>query len=68
MVRRLMGNYPTGSLTGPTGPASGSYRVGRGGSWSYGGGTLRSAERLSYAPGSRGSHVGFRVGFRFIGE
>lgn len=55
------GVYPNGEVTDPTGPATGSYRVIRGGSW---GGTprhCRSAIRLHDSPGSRGSGYGFRV-------
>ena len=57
--------YPTGNpVVNPTGPASGSYRVERGGSWFSDGTPLRSAERGSYTPSSRGTSVGFRVGFQ----
>ena len=45
------GAYPVGNpVTDPTGEASGSFRVGRGGSWLYGGATLRSAERGGNPP------------------
>ena len=54
----------TGAQTDPEGPASGSYRVIRGGSWYSVGTLLRSAERYGITPGSRLSHVGFRVGFQ----
>jgi formylglycine-generating enzyme required for sulfatase activity len=56
--------YPTGSVTDPTGPASGSNRVTRGGSWHLSGSALRSARRSSTAPGSRYDFLGFRVGFK----
>ena len=57
--------YPVGNpVIDPTGPASGSIRVIRGGSRSYDGASLRSAERVSYAPEVRDDCVGFRVGFR----
>ncbi len=39
------GTYPGGPLTDPTGPASGSYRVVRGGSWDYDAQFCRSALR-----------------------
>ena len=61
---RYEGAYPTGSVTDPTGPASGSARVYRGGSWSSPGANLRSARRSSYPPGSRDNSLGFRVGFK----
>ena len=58
--------YPNGNpVVDPTGPASGSSRVGRGGSWSYGGTLLRSAMRSSNNPSSRHFNLGFRVGFQF---
>ena len=43
-------NYLTGAQTDPEGPASGSTRVRRGGSWSHGGSSLRSAERYNAPP------------------
>jgi formylglycine-generating enzyme required for sulfatase activity len=58
------GKYPIGSVTDPSGVASGSYRVGRGGSWNDGGAYLRSAERFYDPPSSRNLYLGFRVGFQ----
>jgi formylglycine-generating enzyme required for sulfatase activity len=55
------GNYPSGSVTDPTGPSSGSDRVFRGGSWSYGARNCRSADRYSYTPGYRYNNLGFRI-------
>ena len=43
-------NYLTGAQTDPEGPASGSDRVVRGGSWRHGGTYLRSAERGTTPP------------------
>jgi sulfatase modifying factor 1 len=61
--------YPTGNpVIDPTGPASGSSRVARGGSWDNDGAALRSAKRSYFAPNSRPSSRGFRVGFQFTGE
>ncbi len=57
-------NYLTGAQTDPEGPASGSVRVKRGGSWIYGGTYLRSARRGSNPPSYRLSSLGFRVGFQ----
>jgi formylglycine-generating enzyme required for sulfatase activity len=54
------GEYPTGSVTDPTGPSSGSFRVLRGGSWVYGAWNARSANRSRYDPGHRLSFLGFR--------
>ncbi len=57
--------YPTGNpVVDPTGPASGSNRVLRGGSWSSDGSRLRSARRGNDTPGTRNTDVGFRVGFQ----
>jgi formylglycine-generating enzyme required for sulfatase activity len=57
--------YSSGAQTDPTGPASGSYRVKRGGSWSSDGTYLRSAERNNgHSPSRRYSSLGFRVGFQ----
>ena len=44
------GNYPSGSVTDPTGPSSGSGRVLRGGGWSSGAGNCRSANRDGFGP------------------
>jgi formylglycine-generating enzyme required for sulfatase activity len=57
--------YPTGNpVIDPTGPASGSTRVTRGGSWNYDGSHLRSAKRDYGTPSPRGNFLGFRVGFQ----
>jgi formylglycine-generating enzyme required for sulfatase activity len=56
--------YLSGAQTDPEGPASGSNRVLRGGSWDNGGAGLRSARRSSSAPSYRGNTLGFRVGFQ----
>jgi formylglycine-generating enzyme required for sulfatase activity len=45
----------------PTGPASGTYRVLRGGSWGRYPRDCRSANRGRNTPGSRGYYIGFRV-------
>jgi len=54
------GTYPTGTVTDPTGPSSGSSRVFRGGGWSLHGVRCRSAFRNSFAPGTASNFVGFR--------
>ena len=56
---KLLGEF----LIDPTGPASGSNRVIRGGSWANGGPSLRSAKRLSHAPSDR-VNLGFRLSLR----
>ena len=57
--------YPTGNpVVDPIGPASGSLRVWRGGSWGVAGATLRSAERSYDPPSFRDNILGFRVGFQ----
>jgi len=53
--------YPSGSVTDPTGPSSGSYRVYRGGSWYDNAVFCRSANRNGYAPVARDFHLGFRL-------
>ncbi len=54
-------NYPSGNVTDPAGPSSGSDRVLRGGSWSSFARYLRSADRSGLDPGGRCSNFGFRV-------
>jgi formylglycine-generating enzyme required for sulfatase activity len=57
--------YPTDNPSiDPTGPATGSSRVYRGGSWSNPGSSLRSASRRSGPPSGRTGRIGFRVGFQ----
>ena len=58
--------YSSGAQTDPEGPATGSYRVYRGGSWYDTGTYLRSAYRRSYTPSHRTSGIGFRVGFQKV--
>jgi len=45
----------------PTGPASGSYRVVRGGGWDLFARSTRSAYRFFFSPGNRFSSLGFRL-------
>ena len=54
------GDYPSGSVTDPTGPASGDSRVLRGGSFDFRPSLVRSATRATARPGFRGSNIGFR--------
>ena len=55
------GSYPTGAVTNPSGPSSGSYRVIRGGSWVNEARFCRSAFRGGCFPGNRHADVGFRL-------
>ena len=55
------GDYSSSSQTNPTGPATGSYRVNRGGSWYYSARICRVADRYSYTPGYRYNFLGFRL-------
>ena len=55
------GKYNSSSQVNPTGANSGSYRVGRGGSWSCTAGNCRSSYRDDYAPG-----YGYNLGLRLV--
>ena len=56
------GGYPAGSVTDPTGPPSGSFRVIRGGGWLSFARYCRSAYRGNiYYPSYRLDYLGFRV-------
>jgi len=55
------GDYPSGAVTAPVGPADGEARVARGGCWMYVASLCRSAGRYAYPPSYRYRNVGFRV-------
>ncbi len=55
------GKYPSGDVTDPVGPDSGSGRVLRGGCWFSFAWGCRSAYRGWLTPSDRGSDMGFRV-------
>jgi len=55
------GNYSNGAQIDPTGPASGHYRVKRGGSFIYSARGARSAYRSSASPDFRSSFAGVRL-------
>ncbi|MDR1786285.1 MAG: formylglycine-generating enzyme family protein [Spirochaetaceae bacterium] len=55
------GGYPTSAQTNPTGAASGSDRVLRGGSWYHYAQSLRSAYRSHGSPSDRYNFLGFRL-------
>jgi formylglycine-generating enzyme required for sulfatase activity len=60
-VQDWHGKYPSEPMTDPQGPASGSYRVYRGGSWYDDAGDCRSAYRPGWPPGTRNGYLGFRL-------
>lgn len=60
-VADWFGVYPSGPVTDPTGPAGGSDRVRRGGSWGSFSHFCRSAMRYDHHPSLRHDFVGFRL-------
>lgn len=52
--------YPTGPSANPTGPATGTRRVQRGGSWLSEADELRAAYRAARAPATMENDIGFR--------
>jgi formylglycine-generating enzyme required for sulfatase activity len=61
------GDYPSGSVTDPTGASTGSCRVGRGGSWLLEAARCRSAARYGNAPSNRFNVLGFRLALSSLG-
>jgi formylglycine-generating enzyme required for sulfatase activity len=61
------GDYSGGYQTDPTGPVSGSFRVGRGGSWEFWARGVRSAIRGISVPGNRSNQTGFRLASGSVG-
>jgi formylglycine-generating enzyme required for sulfatase activity len=55
------GSYASGKQTDPTGAASGSNRVLRGGGWGHSSGYATSANRYNYGPNYRDGNNGFRL-------
>jgi formylglycine-generating enzyme required for sulfatase activity len=55
------GPYPVRDVTNPTGPAEGSDRVFRGGSWLYYAWSCRAADRSRYTLSFRNGILGFRL-------
>lgn len=53
--------YAAEPATDPTGPATGSSRVFRGGSWGSGARVVRAADRFADVPGDRDGYLGFRL-------
>jgi formylglycine-generating enzyme required for sulfatase activity len=59
------GNYPSGSVTDPTGSSSGFSRVNRGGGWRDDARLCRSADRYGLTPGGRVDALGLRLARTF---
>jgi formylglycine-generating enzyme required for sulfatase activity len=59
--RDWYGPYPGGSVTDPTGPASGTGHVNRGGSFGNSANDERSARRASNPPAEESAYRGFRL-------
>jgi formylglycine-generating enzyme required for sulfatase activity len=59
--RDWFGPYPGGSISDPAGPASGTGRVNRGGSFGSGANDERSARRAANPPAEASAYRGFRV-------
>jgi len=55
------GDYYSISVTDPTGPMGGLYRVYRGGGWNFGAKLCRSADRLKFTPDYKSRVLGFRL-------
>ncbi len=55
------GDYPSGSVTDPARTSSGSFRVGRGGSWNSSDSYCRAAFRINFNPSHGYSRLGFRL-------
>ncbi len=53
--------YASSPLTNPTGPATGTYRLLRGGYWNFSSYFCRASRRVSYTPDGIGTYIGFRV-------
>ena len=55
------GPYPTGPVTDPQGPTTGTERVLRGGFCIFSGSTCRAAIHAKYSPSYRNDQIGFRL-------
>ena len=58
-----LGPYSSASVTNPTGPATGAYRLLRGGDWNFSSDRCRASQRVSDSPG--GFYYG-GFGFRAV--
>ena len=59
------GPYPAGSVTDPTGPATGTARVNRGGSFGSASASVRSANRANNPQAEASAYRGFRLALTF---
>lgn len=59
--RDWYGPYPGGVIMDPTGPASGTARVNKGGSWGSGANDSRSANRAANPQPEKSAYRGFRI-------
>ena len=55
------GDYSRGSQTNPKGPSSGSYRVSRGGGWTFSARDCRVSQRFNGNPDNRDDYLGLRL-------
>jgi formylglycine-generating enzyme len=62
------GSSPNGAVRDPTGPADGSLRVGRGGSWFGTANLARCADRYGFVPANSNSSLGFRLSLRTVSK
>jgi len=62
------GDYPSGAARDPVGPAGGSCRVGRGGSWFGAASGARCADRVRIGPAYSSSYLGFRLSLRPVSK
>ena len=60
--------FTSGAVSDPVGPADGSYRVSRGGSWFYGASVARSADRCRREPRNAQRIMGFRLSLRPVSK
>lgn len=59
--RDWYGSYPGGMVVDPSGPASGTARINRGGSWGSGANDSRSANRAKNPQPEKSAYRGFRI-------
>ena len=60
--------YGSNAVTDPDGPATGTLRIRRGGSWYNGVGLMPLARRVYNSPSYRTDHIGFRLSFQQVNQ